>query len=67
VVVAAIVLTMTSWLVSGRPRQFMVIWENNRCSIRFHFDVPGGKWHTVTASPACSAKAASSAFHARVR
>ena len=67
VVVAAIVLTMTSWLVSGRPRQFMVMWENSRCSIRFHFEVPGGKWHTVTASPVCRASAASSAFQARVR
>jgi hypothetical protein len=67
VVVAAIVLTMTSWLVSGRPRQFMVMAENSRCSIRFHFDVPGGKWHTVTASPVSSAKAAISAFQARVR
>jgi hypothetical protein len=27
------VFTMTSWLVSGRPRQFIVIWENSRCSI----------------------------------
>src|SRR5882762_3691022 len=26
-------LTMTSWLVSGRPRQFIVMWENSRCSI----------------------------------
>ena len=25
-----------------RPRQFCVIWQNRRCSIRFHFDVPGG-------------------------
>ena len=33
VVVAAIVLRTTSWLVSGRPRQFMVMWENSRCSI----------------------------------
>jgi hypothetical protein len=41
--VAAMVLTMTSWLVSGRPRQFIVIWENSRCSTLFHFDVPGGK------------------------
>ena len=28
--------------VSGRPRQFCVIWQNRRCSILFHFDVPGG-------------------------
>jgi hypothetical protein len=31
--VAAIVWTTTSWLVRGLPRQFMVICENNRCSI----------------------------------
>jgi hypothetical protein len=24
---------MTWWLVSGRPRQFIVMWENSRCSI----------------------------------
>jgi hypothetical protein len=24
--------TMTSWLVSGRPRQFMVIWDNSRAA-----------------------------------
>jgi hypothetical protein len=38
--------TMTSWLVSGLPGQFMVIWDNSRCSIVFHFDVPGG-WRTA--------------------
>jgi hypothetical protein len=31
--VAAIVLTTTSWLLNGRPRQFIVMWENSRCSI----------------------------------
>jgi hypothetical protein len=31
----------TAWLVSGRPRQFMVIWENSRCSTLFHLEVPG--------------------------
>jgi hypothetical protein len=41
VVTAPMVLMMTSWLVSGRPRQARVIWENSRCSILFHFDVPG--------------------------
>ena len=45
--VAAMVATTTSWLVNGRPRQFMVIWENSRCSILFHLLVPGGKWQTV--------------------
>ena len=39
VVVAAMLLMMTSWLVSGRPRQFIVMWENSRCSTLFHFDV----------------------------
>ena len=28
--------------VSGRPRQFCVTWQNMRCSILFHLDVPGG-------------------------
>jgi hypothetical protein len=32
-VVAAMVLTTTSWLVSGRPRQLLLIRENRRCSI----------------------------------
>jgi hypothetical protein len=41
VVTAAMVLMMTSWLVSGRARQFRVIWENSRCSILFHLLVPG--------------------------
>jgi hypothetical protein len=27
--------------VSGRPRQSWVMWQNSRCSILFHFDVPG--------------------------
>ena len=61
------VLTTTSWLVSGRPRQFMVMWENSRCSILFHFEVPGGKWQTVISRPVSAASAASSAFHARER
>jgi hypothetical protein len=33
VVTAAMVARMTWWLVSGRPRQARVIWENSRCSI----------------------------------
>jgi hypothetical protein len=36
VVVAAIDSRMTSWLVSGRPRQFMVMWERSR-----PFTLPG--------------------------
>ena len=57
-VVAAMLLMMTSWLVSGLPRQFIVIWENSRCSTLFHFDVPGGKWQTVISSPVSTARAA---------
>ena len=33
---------MVRRLVRGRPRQFMVMKLNMRCSIRFHFEVPGG-------------------------
>jgi hypothetical protein len=67
VVTAAMVLMMTSWLVSGRPRQARVIWENSRCSILFHLEVPGGKWQTVTSSPVSCASCASPAFQARLR
>ena len=34
---------IVSWLVRGLPRQFLVIWENRRCSILFHLLVPGGR------------------------
>jgi hypothetical protein len=61
------VCTMTSWLVRGLPRQFMVMWEKSRCSILFHLEVPGGKWHAVISSPVSRARAASSVFQARVR
>ena len=64
---AAMACTMTSWLTSGLPRQFIVMWENSRCSTLFHFEVPGGKWQTVISRPAYSARATSSAFQARVR
>ncbi len=59
------VLMTTSWLVSGRALQLQVMWENSRCSILFHFEVPGGKWHTVIASPLSAASAASSLFQTR--
>jgi hypothetical protein len=61
------VLMMTSWLVSGRPRQARVIWENSRCSILFHLDVPGGKWQQVISSPVSPARPARPAFQARLR
>jgi hypothetical protein len=67
VVVAAIVCTMTSWLVSGRARQLREIWENSRCSILFHLEVPGGKWQQVISRPVSAARAASPVFHAPVR
>ncbi|GAA2641001.1 hypothetical protein GCM10009863_67760 [Streptomyces axinellae] len=59
--------TMTSWLVRGLPRQFMEMWENSRCSILFHFEVPGGRWQTVISRPVSAARAASSVFQVRVR
>jgi hypothetical protein len=46
-VVAPISSTITSWLTSGRPRQFIEIALNNRCSIRFHLEVSGGRWQAV--------------------
>jgi len=42
VVVAAISSTTAKRSVRGRARQFCVMWQNMRCSILFHFDVPGG-------------------------
>jgi hypothetical protein len=44
VVGAAMLLTLTLWLSSGRPRQFIERCDNSQCSILFHWDVPGGKW-----------------------
>ena len=41
VVVAAMVPMMTWWLASGRARQVRVMWQNSRCSILFHLEVPG--------------------------
>src|SRR5664280_2303607 len=66
-VVAPMSSTTTSWLLNGRPRQFIVMCANRRCSIRFHLLVPGGKWQTVIASPVCCASWASSHFHNRTR
>jgi len=37
VVVAAISSTTAMRSMSGRPRQVCVMWQNKRCSIRFHF------------------------------
>jgi hypothetical protein len=58
---------MTSWETSGRPRQFMVIAENSRCSILFHLLVPGGRCGTVMSRPASAANPASPVFHSRSR
>jgi hypothetical protein len=57
-------------LVAGQwsaARQFIEMWENNRCSILFHLLVPGGRWHTVMVRPVAAASLASSVFHCRVR
>ena len=35
-IVAAMSSTIAVRLVSGRPRQFCVMWQNRRCSILFH-------------------------------
>ena len=43
------------------------MWENSRCSILFHLEVPGGMWQTVMARPVSSARRASSVFHSRSR
>jgi hypothetical protein len=42
VVIAAISSTIVMRSTSGRDRQFWVMWQNRRCSILFHFEVPGG-------------------------
>jgi hypothetical protein len=43
VVVPAIRLTATSWLVSGWPRQFIEIWLNSRCSISIAVPLGGAR------------------------
>src|SRR5262245_57859156 len=67
VLVAAIRLTTTSWLTSGRPRQFWLMNEKSRCSILFHLLVPGGKWHTAIRRPVSLARHCSSNFQSRTR
>jgi hypothetical protein len=34
----------------GWPRQLCVMWQNMRCSMRFHLDVSGGSWFTRSVS-----------------
>ncbi len=51
VVVAAIVCTMTSWLVSGRPRQFIEMRENSRCSIWGEMRAVPGRRQLAGAKP----------------
>ena len=67
VVVFAIRFTTVVRLSSGRPRQFLLMYPNSRCSILFHLLVPGGKWQTLIAIPNSSANPCSSTFHNRVR
>ncbi|SCK62547.1 hypothetical protein YUWDRAFT_06517 [Streptomyces sp. AmelKG-D3] len=40
----------------------MEMWENSRCSILFHFEVPGGMWQTVMSKPVSAARAATGVF-----
>jgi hypothetical protein len=42
------------------------MWQNSRCSILFHFDVPGGKRATVISRPVSAASLASSSFQSRI-
>ena len=51
VVVEAIAATMTSWLVRGLPRQFMVMWENSRCSIWGEMRTSAGARQPAGAEP----------------
>src|SRR5580700_8392723 len=51
---------------SGFPRQLSVI-ENRRCSILFHWLVPGGRWQTVMGIRNSFASLCSSIFHRRRR
>src|ERR1035437_807456 len=67
VVVAPMRLRIVSWLGRGLPCQFLVIWENKRCSILFHLLVPGGRWQTLMSRPVSAARAASSVFQVRRR
>jgi len=45
----------------------MVIWLNSRCSILFHFDVPGGRWQTVTCQAGVGGECSELDFQARTR
>jgi hypothetical protein len=37
--------------ISGFPLQFLLMKQNILCPIRFHFDVPGGKWEICVSNP----------------
>ena len=54
-------------MVCERPAaQFWVMWQNRRCSILFHFDVPGDS-RTLIVRPVSSASFCSSSFQSRAR
>src|SRR5260370_14358393 len=53
--------------MSGVARQFLVMNEKRRCSILFHFEVPGGRWRMTRVRPISSASFCSSVFHNRLR
>jgi len=66
-VVAPISETIAERETSGCPRQLREMKLNRRCSILFHFEVPGGKWQSEIASPVSLASFCSSVFQSRVR
>ena len=58
---------MTSWLISGLPRQFWLMKEKSRCSILFHLLGFGGKWQTEISNSMSSASFCNSHFQRRKR
>ena len=52
---------------SGSPAQFTEMKLKSRCSIQFHFEVPGGSWQTVIVRPVSVANSYRSRFHRRPR
>lgn len=55
----------TSWW--GRVPPVHRDHREQRCSMRFHFEVPGGKWQTAMTMPISSARRASPSIHGRRR
>src|SRR5262249_61937033 len=60
-------LTRVTLWSRGRPRQFLEMKLNMRCSILFHLLVPGGKCETWIVRWRALASRCSSVFHRRTR